>query len=44
MALPTMAVAQDEKPICPDRPGRGTSACTVEAGRAQLVLGLFDDT
>src|SRR5262245_44863336 len=35
--------AQD-KPICPDRPGRGTSACTVEEGRAQIELGLFDDS
>jgi hypothetical protein len=41
-ALP--AQAQDLKPICPDRPGRGTSACTVEAGHAQLELGLFDDS
>jgi hypothetical protein len=39
-----MARAQDEKPICPDRPGRGTSPCTVDAGHAQLELGLFDDS
>ena len=44
MALPTMAAAQEEKPICPDRPGRGTSPCTLEAGRAQLELGLLDDS
>jgi hypothetical protein len=35
--------AQD-KPICPDRPGRGTSACTLGDGRAQAELGLFDDS
>jgi hypothetical protein len=41
-ALP--ATAQDLKPICPDRPGRGTSACTLDPGHAQLELGLFDDS
>src|SRR5437868_15483898 len=44
VTLPTLALAQDSKPICPDRPGRGTSACTVDAGHAQLELGLFDDS
>jgi len=34
----------EDKPICPDRPGRGTSACTLEEGRAQIELGLFDDS
>src|ERR1044071_732866 len=42
LALPTFA--QDAKPVCPDRPGRGTSACTVDVGHAQLELGLFDDS
>ena len=32
-ALP--AGAEDLKPICSDRPGRGTGACTVEDGHAQ---------
>jgi len=41
---PTTALAQDDKPICPDRPGRGTSPCTLEDGRVQLELGLFDDS
>jgi len=41
---PTAALAQDDKPICPDRPGRGTSPCTLEDGRVQLELGLFDDS
>jgi len=44
MTPPTAALAQDGKPICPDRPGRGTSPCTLEEGRAQLELGLFDDS
>src|SRR3954467_8008649 len=42
--LPVGATAEDLKPICPDRPGRGTSACTVEEGHAQLELGLFDES
>ncbi len=41
-ALP--ARADDLAPICPDRPGKGTSPCTVEAGLAQVELGLFDET
>jgi hypothetical protein len=36
--------AEDLRSVCPDRPGRGTSACTVDAGHAQLELGLFDDS
>jgi hypothetical protein len=44
MALPTRTMAQDEKPICPDRPGRGISPCTLEEGHIQLELGLFDDS
>jgi len=31
-------------PICSDRPGRGTGACTVEAGHWQVELGLWDAT
>jgi hypothetical protein len=41
-ALP--AKADDIRPICPDRPGRGTSPCTLEEGHVQLELGLFDDS
>jgi hypothetical protein len=45
LLLATLAAkAEDLKPICPDRPGRGTSPCTVEQGRFQLELGLFDDS
>lgn len=31
-------------PICPDRPGKGTSPCTVASGRAQLEVGLGDES
>jgi len=41
-ALP--AQAQDLGPICPDRPGKGTNACTLAAGHAQVELGLFDES
>lgn len=45
LCLPLAAASADEiKPICPDRPGRGTSACTLDPGRAQLELGLFDES
>jgi hypothetical protein len=48
MALLTVLTASstwaEDKPICPDRPGRGTSACIVEGGRAQIELGLLDDS
>jgi Putative MetA-pathway of phenol degradation len=43
LLTPPLAWAED-KPICPDRPGRGTSACTLDAGHAQLELGLFDES
>jgi len=38
------ARAQDPASICPDRPGRGTSACTLQEGHAQFELGLFDES
>jgi hypothetical protein len=38
------AAAEDLKPICSDRPGRGTGACTVEQGHWQVELGLWDGT
>jgi len=28
--------------ICPDRPGKGTSACTTDAGHWQAELGVYD--
>jgi hypothetical protein len=42
--LTPLCARADDKPICPDRPGRGTSACTLDQGRAQIELGLFDDS
>lgn len=41
-ALP--AKADDIRPVCPDRPGRGTSPCTLEKDHFQIELGLFDDS
>ncbi len=38
------AHADDLQPICSDRPGRGTGACTVETGHWQVELGLWDTT
>ena len=38
------AGAEDLKPLCSDRPGRGTGACTVEEGYWQVELGLWDAT
>jgi len=38
------ARADDLPPICPDRPGKGTSPCTLADGHAQLELGLFDES
>jgi hypothetical protein len=42
--LTPLRARADDKPICPDRPGRGTSACTLDEGHAQIELGLFDDS
>jgi hypothetical protein len=42
LCLATPVWADDGSVICPDRPGKGTSACTVDAGRWQLELGLYD--
>jgi hypothetical protein len=40
----TAAGAADEEPICADRPGKATSACTVPAGHWQVETGLADWT
>lgn len=40
----TGAAAADEQPICADRPGKATSACTVPAGHWQVETGLADWT
>ena len=36
------AGAEDLKPICADRPGKGTTACTLEKGHWQTEIGLWD--
>lgn len=41
---PGAAVAQEPRPLCTDRPGLGTPACTVDKGRAVFELGLVDWT
>ena len=41
-ALP--AQAAELGPICADRPGKGTSPCTLARGHAQVELGLFDES
>ena len=38
------AAAADEQPICADRPGKATSACTVPAGHWQVEAGFADWT
>jgi hypothetical protein len=38
------AAAADEQPICADRPGKATSACTVPAGHWQVETGFADWT
>ena len=38
------AAAADEQPICADRPGKSTPACTVPAGHWQIETGLADWT
>lgn len=38
------ASASEGRDLCPDRPGLGTPACTVEPGRVVLELGLGDWT
>ena len=42
-ALPAAARA-GEREFCPDRPGLGTPACTIDAGRAAIEVGLADWT
>lgn len=38
------AHAGDLTPICPDRPGKGTSPCTLVTGHFEADLGLFDES
>ncbi len=36
------ALAADLRDVCPDRPGRGTPPCIVDAGHMQVETGLID--
>jgi hypothetical protein len=38
------ASADDLRPLCPDRPGKGTSPCTLDEGHFQLEVDAFDGT
>ena len=42
LLLLSTAPAWADGSICPDRPGKGTSACTVDEGRWQAELGVWD--
>ena len=42
LAIAGAAAAADQPPICADRPGKATSACTVPAGRWQIETGFAD--
>lgn len=44
LALTGQAEAADQSPICADRPGKATSACTVPAGHWQVETGFADWT
>ena len=44
VAVSSGALAADDAPICPDRPGKGTGTCTVPAGHFQVETGLVDWT
>lgn len=43
-ALAAAPVAAEERELCPDRPGLGTPACTVDRGRVVVETGLADWT
>jgi hypothetical protein len=36
--------AEELRPLCPDRPGKGTSPCTLDAGHFQIEVDAFDGT
>jgi hypothetical protein len=44
LALPMAARGEALRDLCPDRPGKGTSPCTVDAGHVQVEADLFDVT
>lgn len=44
VAFSALADEGELRALCPDRPGKGTSACTVDAGHFQLEVDAFDGT
>lgn len=44
LAASTAAGAQELRDFCPDRPGLGTPPCTMDAGHADVEVGLADWT
>jgi hypothetical protein len=44
IVLATSPALADLRPLCPDRPGKGTSACTVDDGSFQIESDLFNET
>ena len=42
LLLAAPAGAEDLRPLCPDRPGKGTSPCTLDTGHAQVEIDAFD--
>lgn len=44
LVVGTPALAREGRELCPDRPGLGTPACTVDAGAIVLEMGLADWT
>lgn len=44
LSVSTAAFAADDQPICADRPGKATSACTVPPGHWQVETGFADWT
>jgi hypothetical protein len=42
MGLAAPAAAQEMRPLCADRPGLETPACTVDAGHVQVEVGIGD--
>ncbi|MCC7394395.1 MAG: transporter [Sphingomonadaceae bacterium] len=44
IAVATSAQGQSTRDFCPDRPGLGTPACTLDAGQVAVEIGLVDWT
>src|SRR3546814_5728079 len=44
LAAATPALAEEGRALCPDRPGLGTPACTVDVGAVVLEVGVADWT